>query len=598
MTSYKVTITSTGLPEEVCLANLPKPPVGKNRKLIVQVARTNCAGAIWRIHDAINRYTEYTCRTITAGDTTNGRKFPSDILMSQTTQVRKVLEQADVVHFHNWIDYESLEMAPYRSILLRKEKVLQYHTEPSLLQRTYRRDVINRKDIQTLVIAQKHVRFYPHSIPVPNLVDIWNTMLSPVKLNNSHRRLLKVIFTPSDLKTYANYSNTCCGKGYAQTLAILKKLEAEGLIKFTLVTDKTWEELMPIKQQHDVCIDECVTGGYHLCSLEALSQGLVTIAWLDDQTKEAIKRIVGRETELPWINTHLDRLEVELRRLAAMRLDEIQVIKDRGRKWMEENWNPVVLVNHFLNAYKMKAGSPGQNVQQKQESGLYYRWEQKPALLSIYQIPGRLLPEALELRNAWKDNPVIVWGNGPTVMEALVLKDQQWFKNAKHIGTNAAVKISPDLRFDVYCIGDRRFLQIPEKFQIAMNAPGVKIYQSTLRTSLPINNISFVETIGREGICSDLTRGCFHGYSVAWFAIQVAFWTGAKDILLAGCGHDYSGPQPRFYPEKVPSETDNTLPYILHNYRNLMPILNNAGIRLRTIGRSKLAEAGVPQIVA
>jgi hypothetical protein len=586
MTDYPVTLVPYFGPET-------QPAMDKKRgKLIVQIARTNCAGAIWRIHDAINTYTEHTCRTITASDMTNGRKYPHDIFLNQIHEVKHLLSKADVIHFHNWIDHESPEMVPFRHLFGGKRLVLQYHTEPALLQRQYRRDVVTRDDITTLVIAQKHLRFYPKSIPVPNMIDIWDPRLMPVSRNNPR---LKVIYTPSDLKAYAVYGNTCCGKGYPQVLPVLKKLQAEGIIDFDVITDKTWEELMPIKQRADVCIDECVTGGYHLCSLEALSQGLATIAWLDEKTQEAIHRIVGFKTELPWANTMQSGLEARLRGLAADP-NILAGLKDYGRRWMVENWSPQALVQHFLNAYwptSMPKPQPKEVSQVVVAPGtLHQRWGQSNQLQRVYQVPGIMQPECKALAGAWAGKRVIIWGNGPSVIEAQALR-----LDAKHIGTNAATKIE-GVQFDAYCIGDRRFLEVPEKREIALTAPGVRIYNSVIRPFLPPGLVaSFIETIGRDGFCSDLTKGVYHGYSVAYFALQVAVWTGAKDILLAGCGHDYNPKQPRFYKENVVSEIDDTFPRILNNYRLLMPALAQMGVSVKTIGKSRLADAGVKQFL-
>jgi hypothetical protein len=592
MTDYPVTLVPYFGPET---ARAPDKTKGK---LIVQVSKTNCAGAIWRIHDAINRYTDHTCRTITGSNTTNGRRFPHDVLLSQVHEVKHLLSKADVVHFHNWIDYESAEMANYKHQLEGKNIVLQYHTEPSLLQRQFKRDVVNRDDITTLVIAQKHLRFYPKSIPVPNMVDIWDKALLPVERKNPK---LKVIYTPSDLKSYATYGNTCCGKGYPQVMPVLKKLQAAGLIDYTVVTDKTWEELMPIKQWADVCIDECVTGGYHLCSLEALSQGLVTIAWLDEQTKQAIHRIIGKETELPWVNTKQSELEATLMNLAK-NPDLVAKHKKASRRWMEEFWNPVNLVHHFLNAYwgcgvkRVEKKQPVVEYRPSTKAGaIDKRWGMCNALQPQYRISGEIKKECQDLAGAWADKRVIIWGNGPTVAEAVALKNQEWFAKAKHVGTNAASKLA--LPFDVYCIGDKRFLDVPEKRQIALTSPGIRVYQSVLRPFLAGLDASFIETIGRDGFCSDLTKGCYHGYSIAYFALQVAVWTGARDILLAGCGHDYNGGQPRFYKEAKVSEIDDTFPRILNNYRQLIPVLALAGISVRTIGKSRLSDAGVGQFL-
>jgi hypothetical protein len=586
MTNYPVELVpldNSFFPE----LNRSEPVINKAEgKLILQISRTNCAGAIWRIHDAINKYTSHTCRTITASDTTNGRKFQHDVFLHQVHEVKHLIGKADVIHFHNWVDHESPEMAPFKHLLKDKYKVLQYHTEPSLLQKAHKRDVVNRDDIRTLVIAQKHVRFYPKSTPVPNMIDIYDPRLVPIP--TKHQKL-KVIYTPSDLKSYAIYSNTCCGKGYSGVNAILKKLQAEGLIEYTLITDKRWEELMPIKQQHDVCIDECVTGGYHLCSLEALSQGLVTIGWIDDQTKDAIRQIVGYDTTLPWVNTQQHELEATLRRLAADP-ELVEKLKISGRSWMENNWNPNRLVQHFTNVYEQVTTGQSAIIPPVKEKTYYRSWGNN-RLTQPYLVPEKINPAVLELFGQWKDQKVVIWGNGPTVTEALGK-----YTDAKHIGTNAAAKLK--IPFDVYCIGDKRFLEVPEKKEIAMTAPGLRIYNSVVRPFMPAHiEASYIKTIGHEGFCSDLTRGIFHGYSIVWFAMQVAVWAGAKDILLAGCGHDYTPQQPRFYKETKVSDIDQNFPKIVRNYRHLIPFLGTLGIRIRTIGKSRLSEAGVPQIV-
>ncbi len=556
-------------------------------KLIVQIARTNCAGAIWRIHDAINKYTIHTCRTITASDVTNGRKFQHDVFLHQVHEVKHLLGKADVLHFHNWVDHESVEMLPFKHLLRDKYKILQYHTEPALLQRNYKRDVISRDDVRTLVIAQKHVRFYPKSTPVPNMVDIYDPRLVPIP---SKHAKLKVIYTPSDLKSYPVYTNTCCGKGYSTTNAILKKLKEEGLIDYTLITDKRWEELMPIKQRHDVCIDECVTGGYHLCSLEALSQGLVTIGWIDDKTKDAIGQIVGYETTLPWVNTKQQDLEATLRKLAADP-DLVEKLKRDSRSWMENNWNTKRLVEHFSNIYEQVITNQTPIVPPVKDKTYHRQWGGHSRLTAPYLVPEKITPEVLALFGQWKDDQVVIWGNGPTALDAVGK-----YPKAKNIGTNAAMKLG--LPFDVYCIGDKRFLDVPEKRDIALKAPGLKIYNSVVRPFLPPTlEASYLRTIGHEGFCSDLTRGIFHGYSIVWVAIQVAVWAGCKDILLAGCGHDYSPQQPRFYKEAKVSEIDQNFPKIVRNYRHLIPFLGTLGIKVRTIGKSRLSDAGVTQIV-
>lgn len=552
-------------------------------KLIVQVAKTNCAGAIWRIHDAINRYTPHSCRTITFSDTTNGRKFRTDVMFGDRGQVHDLLQKADIIHFHNWIDHESADMRPF-PFLKDKKKVIQYHTEPRLLQPAFpSKDLINRTDIQTMVIGQKHTRFYPKSLVVPNIMDVEDELLTPDG-NKWNGGPLKVIYTPSDIKGYPSYTDTCCGKGYPETIPILKKLQAEGLIDLTLVTDLKWEDLMPIKREQHLCIDEVVTGGYHLCSLEALAQGLVTVAWIDPQTERTIRNLTGCEGQLPWLNTGLAELEANLRSVIAAGPESFEQRRKDSRDWMVRYWHPAQMIKHYLKGYALP-----------EEKQIVRYFGSNNSLMPAYNVPEKIQDDLLKLAGSWSGKQTIIWGNGPTALNAADMVKRGEFSNCKNIGTNAATKLG--LNFDAYCIGDSRFTKVPEKLLIAQNAPGVRVYQSVVRPHLPGDwNGNFVRTIGNDGFSMDLTRGVFHGYSVVWLALQLAAYAGSRDVLLAGCGHNYDKNKPRFYEEKQVSEVDSNWNKIAGCYKSLRSLCLELGMTVRTIGPSRLQECGIERL--
>lgn len=577
------------------------PPAAPDRDLlIVQVAKTHCAGAIWRLHEAINRHTRHTCRTVTPGATTSGRRYPTDLLFRQRVKVREVLARADVIHFHNFIDPDDRLMAPYRELISDKARVLQYHSEPRLVERAFPgKDVVGRSDIRTLVIAQKHARFYPRSVPVPNVIDIFDPRLTP----DGHRLgrgALKLLYAPTDRRRHGDYHDTCSGKGFHETLPILERLTADGLIELTVVDSMPWEELMARKRRHDVFVDEVVTGGYHLSSLEALSQGLVTIAHLDAETRAVLHRIVGEETELPWCTSTLATLEDDLRRLCALPPADLQGIKDRGRRWMEERWHPVAMIEHFLRAY----GVPGKTRPRAEERRAPAAPEpprggripvdvlfRQVRLLPVYHRPPWICRSLSELEGAWTGRQVVIWGTGPSALEA----PQVWEGASVHVGVNGALGHPRDT-FDAYCLSDQRFVDDPRRRWIAENAPGVRVYLAHMRDVLPPDlDVNYVRTRGRDGFCSDLTLGAYHGLSVVWVALQLALWGGARDILLVGCEHDYRKRRMRSYDEEVPSPVDErNWPLIRANYQRLAPILERADVTLRTVGRSRLQEAGVP----
>ena len=180
----------------------------------------------------------------------------------------------------------------------------------------------------------------------------------------------------------------------------------------------------------------------------------------------------------------------------------------------------------------------------------------------------------------------------------MFLKAQElciWEKDAKHIGTNLASEI-PNLIFDAYCIGDARFFKVPKKAIAGHNAPGIRIYQSCVKDLMsPDDCTNYIKTIGRDGFCSNLEKGTYHGYSVVWFALQIAVWSGSTNIILAGCPQNYNNGY-RFYSEKNPSGVDNFTNKIIKNYKDLKCIFNQLNIKLKVLGKSRLEEAGIERI--
>lgn len=223
---------------------------------------------------------------------------------------------------------------------------------------------------------------------------------------------------------------------------------------------------------------------------------------------------------------------------------------------------------------------------------IHERFSNNNRMNSWYQVPSTIHKSLHELKGLFADHQVVVWGNGHTVSDALV--KAPWDEDAFHIGTNMAALLGV-IDFSVYCVGDPRFMEQRNKRNMARTAPGVRVYQSTLKREMDDDETNFVETIGRDGFCSDLTKGVYHGYSVVWLALQVAVWTGTKDILLAGCPQDYSALL-RFYDEKEPSPVDSFTHKIIANYTKLVPLLRRNGIKLRLIGKSVLEGAGLKRL--
>jgi hypothetical protein len=597
---------------------------GRGDLCIVHVSLTNCAGALWNLHRLIENYSHATSRVITASTTTNGRTYPKDVLFSEKRAVRELLQEADVLHFHNMIDQDSPAMSPFRSIISKKPAVLQFHSEPQVLKKHFPgRPPQMRSDLPLLVVAQKQARFFPNAEPIPNAIDIHEPLLTPGP--KRHDGVLRVLYTPTDAKSYPDYIGTCRGKGYSETSRILRDLQARGEIEAEIMMGMTWDALMSKRRAADVVIDECVTGGYHLTSLEGLSQGLVTLAFLDDTTQTLLRDLTGCSfDELPWLNTPINRLHETLSFLAHNPLVTGK-LQRAGRSWMERFWSPEVIVRRYIDFYRRVVGCtldsksscakrPHQprNATSCTASGpdrtpladeVFYRLpgKSKPKRSDEYAQQVRLGRTLLSRRGELAGRPCHILGNGPSVMQF----DFSAIRGRVIIGVNDTPLLRERIgrATDYYCVADRRFLMNTHSLNIAKSARNsVRVFAGYCCGFLPDADIHYVRIRGGNGVSDNLEEGLYHGFSVAFFAAQLALWLGCGDILLHGCEFDYHGGRFSTAHYKRPHD-EGIYPQIAGNARMLAAKLRARGHRLYVVGPSRLvggfgasAVAGVRRI--
>lgn len=263
------------------------------------------------------------------------RAYAHDLLTSDDPALLvEVLTAADVLHYHNWWDRCLLEDHPWMWEVVRgKVAVLQFHSprEPQY------EAILREPALLKLVCAQYQVRQYPECRPVPLAVPIDDPLHRPAWIEGSPP---VVAFTPSHCEDLNDWDN----KGCRVTLEVLR----QGFC-YRLVTDTPWEETMRIRQRCDIAIDEVVTGSYHTCSLESLSQGLATVAGLDAQTVDALERVTGTR-EHPWIVATPATLRERLTELVE---DEgyRRAKRREARSYMERYWSPAAVARTFEEVY-------------------------------------------------------------------------------------------------------------------------------------------------------------------------------------------------------------------------------------------------------
>lgn len=263
------------------------------------------------------------------------RIYPHDLLMDAGRDaLAHLFESADVIHYHErWRTSRLFQLHPWAWEIVRaKPSVIQFHTP----REKHLEEGLKEPSLVKLVVAQYQVRLYPECRPVPNAIPIDDPLHLPAGVENDPP---VVAFTPGncDRRGWRR-------KGCGATLAVLKRG-----FHHRFLTGVPWVEAMAAKRGCDIAIDEVVTGSYHLCSLEALSLGLATIAGLDERTVDALETVTGTR-EHPWIVARPNTLYRELKRLVAD-ADYRRARRQAGRVYMERYWSPPAIAAHYDAAY-------------------------------------------------------------------------------------------------------------------------------------------------------------------------------------------------------------------------------------------------------
>jgi len=88
-------------------------------KRIVHFSKTPCAGSAIRLVNCLNKYTNYDVRLV---DLKKWGIYDSDLIMSESPDlINELVNTADIIHFHNYLHYDSNDFYPINFIDLKKK---------------------------------------------------------------------------------------------------------------------------------------------------------------------------------------------------------------------------------------------------------------------------------------------------------------------------------------------------------------------------------------------------------------------------------------------------------------------------------------------
>jgi glycosyltransferase involved in cell wall biosynthesis len=314
---------------------------------IVMITENDPAGMGIAFTNAVNRYTDHTCRLITTAEM-YGFDYETDIHLPDIEnddfdEVEHLLKSTDIIHFHVLRD-ENSHLGPLviRDYIKGKKIIHHHHGHPDYLinvaayNEKYRR--LKRK---VIVSTPDLLQITDNATWVPNLVPINDVHYLPRYDNTLPRSPIIICQAPT--RKYHKHTDVF-GK-------VMRELSSQ-----YPDTEKVIIERMPhiecLKQKRNChIIFDHMRGWFGISSLESLSQGKPVIAGLDNWNIQCIKAFTETD-KLPWI---IARNQKEL----TDRLDKL--IKDgdlrlrtgrESRCFMEKHWSEQQVLRALMGAYE------------------------------------------------------------------------------------------------------------------------------------------------------------------------------------------------------------------------------------------------------
>jgi glycosyltransferase involved in cell wall biosynthesis len=314
---------------------------------ILMITDNDPAGMAIAFCNAINRYTEHSCRLISTQER-YGFAYQKDIHLPDIHdddfgEVESLLQKADVFHFHMLRD-ENSHLGPLviRDYVQGKPILHHHHGHPDYILNAER---FNEKYKQlrrrVIVSTPDLLRVADDARWVPNLVPISDVAFMPRYEPSLPVGNVKVCQSPTrkfDKHTW----------DFTQVMERLTE-KTPGL-ETVLIERTPYLECLRIKRGCHICFDH-MRGWFGIASLESLSHGKPVVAGLDELTISKIVEFTGTDS-LPWvIATDAVELLEELGTLVADR-DKRLEIGVLSRRFMEDCWSEQHVLRVLLEVYR------------------------------------------------------------------------------------------------------------------------------------------------------------------------------------------------------------------------------------------------------
>jgi glycosyltransferase involved in cell wall biosynthesis len=313
---------------------------------ILMFAVNDPAGAGMALCAALSRHTECKARLVTL-ETRYNHNFARDMHIpdldaADLDELETLLRTSDVFHFHMTAD-EDTRFGPFlpKDHLRGKRVVHHHHGHPDFRgdPEKYRRKYRERQRRNLLVSTPDLLRLLPGARWQPNAVPVDEAAYTPLAARPDGP--LRIGQSPTNKAL----------KNTEEFVRITDELAATPLLprnERLLIDNVPHKECLRLKRTADIFFDH-MQGYFGMSSLEALSQGVPTVAGLDDWNLEQVEDFAGLPA--PWV---IARDGDSLKR----RLEELLLDADarlhlgrRSRSFMESGWNDAKVARRLAEYY-------------------------------------------------------------------------------------------------------------------------------------------------------------------------------------------------------------------------------------------------------
>lgn len=313
---------------------------------ILMITDNDPAGMGIAFTNAINRFSEHTCRLITSAEK-YGLGYETDIHLPDINdddfdEVAHLLETADIIHFHVLRD-ENSHLGPLviKDFIKGKKLLHHHHGHPDyILNAAAFNEKYRRLKRKVIVSTPDLLKVAQNATWVPNLVPINDAAFLPRYDRTLPRDRLRVCQAPT--RKYHKHT--------AVFQSVMNKLAQKHPHLETLIIEKTpYLQCLKIKRTCNIVFDH-MRGWFGITSLESLSQGKPVVAGLDDFNIHCIKDFSG-SNDLPWVIARSE--DALLRELDGLIQDpgRRDAIGRESRRFMTRCWSERHILDRLMDIY-------------------------------------------------------------------------------------------------------------------------------------------------------------------------------------------------------------------------------------------------------